>query len=345
MNANPKPEFHPDADTLSAFSEQALPVEERARVVTHVADCARCRAVVYLAHAAAEAAAVPARKGTARAGWRLSAFARWRVGLIPATALAAVGAVVLWVHMHHPVAPHGEMAQMLAQQEASALAVPATAAADRGDSQMAKTTPTVAPPLSPRRKARQSAVAKRPDVHPAAAPTGGPEPAVVRATPESALTQTSLHGVAMMRLAGRTTLPSGLNSVSSAVLLNRLVAVDSAGSVFLSQDGGKHWESVHPQWTGKAIAVEAPPEGVYRVNASARVEASDPARLEAPRAVPGEKSQSGELAPSPRPLTPGTFATIPPMQFKLITDRHQSWVSSDGKIWRGQDPRPGPDTP
>lgn len=40
---------HPDADTLTAFSERVLPEAERAAVVQHLAQCGECREVVALA--------------------------------------------------------------------------------------------------------------------------------------------------------------------------------------------------------------------------------------------------------------------------------------------------------
>jgi hypothetical protein len=50
-------------------------------------------------------------------------------------------------------------------------------------------------------------------------------------------------------------LPSGRSTVSTAIVEHRKLAVDQAGAVFLSQDWGKHWESVARQWTGRAIGV------------------------------------------------------------------------------------------
>jgi len=41
--------YHPDADQLSAFAEQALPAHEHADVLAHLTSCPDCRAVVFLA--------------------------------------------------------------------------------------------------------------------------------------------------------------------------------------------------------------------------------------------------------------------------------------------------------
>ena len=37
---------HIDADEISVFAENALPANARARVISHLADCSRCRSVL-----------------------------------------------------------------------------------------------------------------------------------------------------------------------------------------------------------------------------------------------------------------------------------------------------------
>jgi anti-sigma factor ChrR (cupin superfamily) len=49
MNVRDQHEMHPDAETLSAFTEQALNSKERGQVLEHLAACGRCRQVVALA--------------------------------------------------------------------------------------------------------------------------------------------------------------------------------------------------------------------------------------------------------------------------------------------------------
>src|SRR5258707_15881784 len=49
MSEQQHPGFHPDADTLSAFTEGVLPKHERAQCLAHLAECSRCREVVFLA--------------------------------------------------------------------------------------------------------------------------------------------------------------------------------------------------------------------------------------------------------------------------------------------------------
>jgi hypothetical protein len=51
-------------------------------------------------------------------------------------------------------------------------------------------------------------------------------------------------------------LPSGLPALSAAIQERRIVAIDAQNGIFLSEDGGKHWKAIHPQWQGRAVRVE-----------------------------------------------------------------------------------------
>ena len=138
-----------------------------------------------------------------------------------------------------------------------------------------------------------------------------------------------VDGLAALRLTKRLKLPSGLNAVSSAAMLNRLLAVDSAGTLFLSSDAGKHWDAVPVQWAGKVVGVYAQP------------------RIPA---VPAESSETAAasiaLAPSPPPadaqsaaVQPANIKASPPVPavvFRLVNDQHRAWISSDGKTWHEQ---------
>jgi BNR-Asp box repeat len=48
-------------------------------------------------------------------------------------------------------------------------------------------------------------------------------------------------------------LPSGLAPVSQLVVERSQLALDSNGTLFRSEDQGKHWHQVHQQWDGKAV--------------------------------------------------------------------------------------------
>ena len=83
--------FHPDADQISAFVEQALPAHERELVLGHLAVCAECRAVVALSLPEVEVPAKPVAEPGSR-----HAPKPWRIGWIFALPIAgALAAAVL----------------------------------------------------------------------------------------------------------------------------------------------------------------------------------------------------------------------------------------------------------
>ncbi|HEV2323328.1 MAG TPA: zf-HC2 domain-containing protein, partial [Terracidiphilus sp.] len=89
---------HPDADQLNAFISGALSEEARRDSLAHLAECAECRRIVFLAQAAVPQAT--AQKSAAKP------WTRW----VPAFALAgatvaAVLAAVVWMHPHSATRP------------------------------------------------------------------------------------------------------------------------------------------------------------------------------------------------------------------------------------------------
>ena len=460
MNAMTQPDLHPDADTLNAFVEHALADAESARIVAHMAGCGRCRDIVYLARAAAEPKMAPAAAVEAepRPGRFSRMFAKWRVALIPAAALASVGAIMLWVQLHPAPAPM-EMAKVVPQshplseaasagqnqaaqpavqasKERAAAAAPAVAtpnqaeripghegkkaaapALDTVDMNQQAQASSMAASVDQRRAtspihldARSAAMARyAPPPEPISPPAvqaftppgtrslsptepmangAGKGPVTVTAAPSRGIVPApaatppnivALHGeleapavggpaqlaaqsqatperelqppdrFEFMWLAKRAKLPSGLNAVSSAALLNRLVVVDSAGSVFLSQDAGQHWEAVRAQWSGKAVTVQAPPQGMYHLLSATASQRADSTAVSARRAkTNGEKDDGNAVPAPPAPAGPRvapaadspivTKAAPPPAEplFKVFTDRHEVWVSPDGKVWHQQ---------
>lgn len=99
----------PDAESLAAYFERALPVEEATRFELHFASCDRCQAqLAAMARMDAAGAAAP-RPQTAVA--RLFDW-RW---LAPAA--AALGAVALWVVIRGPQAPPITERQVLTAEQ------------------------------------------------------------------------------------------------------------------------------------------------------------------------------------------------------------------------------------
>lgn len=81
------PASHPDADTLTAFSEQLLPEAERTVVLQHLAQCGDCREVVALA--LPETETLQPVLGTAASRWLAWPTMRW--------AFVAAGVVIVSV--------------------------------------------------------------------------------------------------------------------------------------------------------------------------------------------------------------------------------------------------------
>jgi hypothetical protein len=70
-------------------------------------------------------------------------------------------------------------------------------------------------------------------------------------------TQQQLAGLSASLKAIPLRLPSGLTAVSRATAQHLTLEIDHAGTLFLSDETGMHWEQVARQWTGRAIEVRA----------------------------------------------------------------------------------------
>ena len=118
MNNKTQLDFHPDAETLSAFAERVLANQEHEEISAHLAICEMCRQVVFLAQEAAtqeELAALSVGKaGTTRKSW----FWNWRFRWAPAAAMAMALMLALYVHLNRTTK---EMEMAKATQQASPL--------------------------------------------------------------------------------------------------------------------------------------------------------------------------------------------------------------------------------
>jgi hypothetical protein len=123
-----------------------------------------------------------------------------------------------------------------------------------------------------------------------AAPATAPEIATAPPATQSVV----LSNMKTSRLAeGRSALPSELGILSQAKAAKTTIAIDTAGALFLSEDGGKHWQPVKAQWTGRAVLVKVRPTTAV------------------------SRGMLGQSTP----------------QFQLTTDKLKTWISEDGKTW------------
>jgi hypothetical protein len=121
-------------------------------------------------------------------------------------------------------------------------------------------------------------------------------------------------------------LPSKLPAAEVVSSGTHTLAADSAGTLFLSRDAGRHWKPVAAQWPGKVTRLRLTPaaaqqgglEQLDRDQSSASAAANTAAdTIQLPSAAPA-------AAKSPAPV----------MVFQLVTDSGAVWVSSDGLLWK-----------
>jgi Putative zinc-finger len=110
-------------------------------------------------------------------------------------------------------------------------------------------------------------------------------------------------------------LPSGLAALSIASANHRFLAIDKAGSLFVSDDGGTTWKSVAIQWTGRAISVLVQKAPVATINAAMQAQSAS--------------SASADNEPS----AAAGSATPPSTSFEIVNDNGDKWWSTDGLLW------------
>jgi hypothetical protein len=98
MSETLHPGSHPDADQLSAFAEHVLPDHERLETLAHLAECAGCRQIVFLAQHAQEAESPLPRALPGSAGW----WKNWHVLWPIAAALTCGLLVIALLQRRHP---------------------------------------------------------------------------------------------------------------------------------------------------------------------------------------------------------------------------------------------------
>jgi hypothetical protein len=109
--------------------------------------------------------------------------------------------------------------------------------------------------------------------------------------------ETSATSVASVPVAE---LPSRMPPQTTVMLGKRVLSLDSAGTLFVSHNGGKSWRKVKLQWTGKVVQIEL-------ANADHDLN---------PRKKAGAEKEQGA--------------------FQLTTDSGAVWISDNGTHWRAR---------
>ena len=111
-------------------------------------------------------------------------------------------------------------------------------------------------------------------------------------------------------------LPSGLAAIATAAASHHLLAIDSGGSLFLSEDADAVWEPVASQWAGRAVLVLTPSAAADQARGLAIVGRATTDTSSAPAGAP---------APAPAPSA---------ALFEIVTDQGVHWTSPDGRTWK-----------
>jgi hypothetical protein len=155
------PEDHLDADELSAYAENALPVAARARYTVHLAECSRCRSLIAQLSssagvvAATDSAAVPEPSGFRKflASLFTPMVLRYAAPALGLILVAAIGFVVLRSNQ-----PERYVAQNTATEtQQQPVASPAASYTDRYGDGASKTAPTSAQVDEKRKETNQPA--------------------------------------------------------------------------------------------------------------------------------------------------------------------------------------------
>ena len=110
-----------------------------------------------------------------------------------------------------------------------------------------------------------------------------------------------------MKMNGNRALADKSSAATSVSIRDRTLTLDSAGQLFLSRDGGKHWQAVKPVWQGRASQLGVLPEP-----------------------LPSAATQSQNANVNAEAAAP----VVSPKTFELTTDAHVVWISEDGVHWR-----------
>lgn len=251
MSEGRHPGPHPDADRLSAFIEGALTEQERQESLAHLAECAECRSIVFLAQ---EVVPAPMLQPSTLSVWR-----RWLPPLSLAAAAAACCLVItLWIRPH-PTTRSVAKNVAVARQTAPPLPPVSTQAA--GAAPQGSVTPA---------RSRQAFAAKKPV--PAvsrrqaavAAPTGA-----IRAFAGGSQSQAAPSAAKQAPAAASNGQPPTALVVGGAVA--QLPTAPATGSAFAAQRASGNVASMRANSTLKQSTAAPPPAGAGALTAGPAV--------------------------------------------------------------------------
>ena len=162
--------LHPDIDSLNAFVEGVLQEDERLQCLAHLAECDRCREVVFLAQEPRSVAVAPRPAFS----WR-----RWfaPIPVLAATAVVCIALVAIWLSLRSRIgAPTRDVAVRVTQ--------PAQSPYNRVEAQIPK--PSVARKVTQSARARRKPESSAEEKPPLSARANTPAPVAKDARPESA---------------------------------------------------------------------------------------------------------------------------------------------------------------
>jgi hypothetical protein len=114
-------------------------------------------------------------------------------------------------------------------------------------------------------------------------------------------------------------LPSAAPAIFAAFDVRTVLALDSDGNLFMSNDQGDHWEKVKAQWVGKASSLQA----IQSHQLEMFTKKQPTSHVRAGTSYGGPVSAEHAQAPS-----------VDRAIFELTNDKGQVWLSSDeGKTW------------
>jgi hypothetical protein len=121
-------------------------------------------------------------------------------------------------------------------------------------------------------------------------------------------------------------LPGKKPVVAQLVATGRILALDTAGTLFITYDSGKRWTAVAPQWSGKAVQLSFAPS-------PARLYLNQPQSNQTQ--IPSNQSNgyiiNGSQNAAPQQQTQQTLT--PTVGFQLTTATGVVWLSTDGLTW------------